>query len=614
VVIYNGATLSLTGVYPLTTTDLFIVEFVNITGRCLFNVNKAIDGNSAKISFATGTWTQVIGGTTTSGAVSYDGQIYEVIIFNRALTGDERSSITNYLFKKWNIAPGALLTSVSQPYVSIPPFLRTPTPTDVAGCTLWLDAADATTVTLSGSSVTQWNDKSGLVNHASGGVSPTYDRTTNAVVFNGTTHYLTSPQSASLTTETLFMVGTLTGSTASGNYHTLVASSLNGGRHLFTNATGLNVNSQNVAPGPLGGTFSANQRTLFQYGRDLTNTVTLLLNGSSVATASLAAYTASLTTWIGRWPGTTTDNWQGSIHELIIYDKTLSKSERQFIEGYLAQKWGLKTGLPSTHSFRTELALTPRFDVRKFGPRLWLDAADLSTITDAGAYVSSWRDKSGNGIEYTTNVTGRNAGLVYDGIYPGIYFDGNQIRQFQGSSGYLPSTTWTMFIVCNITAGSGTIFMIYKSTTAGAVNYIRLRGDTGGVLIQYADTTPASLKSGGGGFVQGSRGMMAITDNSSRTTVAPDMTSTNGTLMNVNRSGGTTATVATWLGGVNFGMASTAGGTLSNPFTGYIHEFILYVRDLSYTERHQVEGYLAWKWGIQSKLPNTHPYSKYPPN
>jgi hypothetical protein len=39
-------------------------------------------------------------------------------------------------------------------------------PTDIGGCQLWLDAADATTLTLTGSIVTQWRDKSGSGNNA----------------------------------------------------------------------------------------------------------------------------------------------------------------------------------------------------------------------------------------------------------------------------------------------------------------------------------------------------------------------------------------------------------------------------------------------------------------
>jgi len=57
------------------------------------------------------------------------------------------------------------------------------TPADIA-TDLWLDAADAATISLSDSSVTQWNDKSGGNKHCTQGVAasrPTYD----AAGFNG---------------------------------------------------------------------------------------------------------------------------------------------------------------------------------------------------------------------------------------------------------------------------------------------------------------------------------------------------------------------------------------------------------------------------------------------
>lgn len=49
------------------------------------------------------------------------------------------------------------------------------TPEDIT-TELWLDASDDTTITLSGSDVTQWRDKSGNGYHAnSGGIDPTYN-------------------------------------------------------------------------------------------------------------------------------------------------------------------------------------------------------------------------------------------------------------------------------------------------------------------------------------------------------------------------------------------------------------------------------------------------------
>jgi hypothetical protein len=34
----------------------------------------------------------------------------------------------------------------------------------------------------------------------------------------------------------------------------------------------------------------------------------------------------------------------------------------------------------------------------------------------------------------------------------------------------------------------------------------------------------------------------------------------------------------------------------------------LYAGNLSIRDRQNVEGYLAWKWGIQSNVPTTHPF------
>jgi len=36
-------------------------------------------------------------------------------------------------------------------------------------------------------------------------------------------------------------------------------------------------------------------------------------------------------------------------------------------------------------------------------------------------------------------------------------------------------------------------------------------------------------------------------------------------------------------------------------------------RVLSVGEIASIDGYLAWKWGLQANLPATHPYKKYAP-
>jgi hypothetical protein len=56
------------------------------------------------------------------------------------------------------------------------------------------------------------------------------------------------------------------------------------------------------------------------------------------------------------------------------------------------------------------------------------------------------------------------------------------------------------------------------------------------------------------------------------------------------------------------------GGTSTNSFQSYIGEILVFNTGLSQSNRYLVEGYLAWKWGIQSLLPNTHPYYEATPS
>lgn len=54
-------------------------------------------------------------------------------------------------------------------------------------------------------------------------------------------------------------------------------------------------------------------------------------------------------------------------------------------------------------------------------------------------------------------------------------------------------------------------------------------------------------------------------------------------------------------------------GTSYNNYKGYIYEIIAYNVLLYSRSRFAIEGYLAWKWGIQSLLPTSHMYYNSPP-
>ena len=71
---------------------------------------------------------------------------------------------------------------------------------------------------------------------------------------------------------------------------------------------------------------------------------------------------------------------------------------------------------------------------------------------------------------------------------------------------------------------------------------------------------------------------------------------------NVNRTTLSNTTFATgsytdYMGSLN---------TNYNPFT--LHEYLIYDANITAGQRQRAEGYLAWKWGIQSTLPANHPF------
>ena len=49
----------------------------------------------------------------------------------------------------------------------------------------------------------------------------------------------------------------------------------------------------------------------------------------------------------------------------------------------------------------------------------------------------------------------------------------------------------------------------------------------------------------------------------------------------------------------------------ANVFTEY--EVLFFNTNLTTPQQQQVEGYLAWKWGLQANLPANHPYYTHPP-
>jgi hypothetical protein len=226
---------------------------------------------------------------------------------------------------------------------------------------------------------------------------------------------------------------------------------------------------------------------------------------------------------------------------------------------------------------------------------LWLDASDAATVTVATG-VSEWRDKSGRGLHASQATAGSQP--AYSDTQ-----NGRKVVTFDGSddhlSGVAPFSTLPVF-------GMGVLFfpsrkdigVVYEQFTGATDNVAFYRGhsSTDGFRIfngtNLSSTVfPANNEWHLMGFLAG-------------TTSANSQLYYNGTVDVTGNAG--TATPQT--GG--YYLARWAGAGASPEYTPMrMGEWIGLNREPTTAERQKIEGYLAWKWGLQSQLPYDHPYA-----
>jgi hypothetical protein len=230
------------------------------------------------------------------------------------------------------------------------------TPAQLSGLSLWLDADDASTITLNGSTVSQWDDKSGNLNHvfqATSSKQPTL--LTGEVDFDGADDMLTAASpilTGSFADQlTLFSVSRL--QSDSGYLYGAVDSD---GTALYQDTaqiglantlTGANVNhvTHGITYGSRGliGAVYNNQSLIYS------------LNGTTITAAYAYTFAAPSTafTIANRLNGTASVTyWRGAHSEIIALNRAITTAERQKLEGYLAHKWGLTASLPVNHPYK----------------------------------------------------------------------------------------------------------------------------------------------------------------------------------------------------------------------------------------------------------------------
>ena len=487
-------------------------------------------------------------------------------------------------------------------------------------CQLWLDGADPlgnNSVPANGATVSTWVDKSRNGRNATGGVSPTYNTSQKAIVFNGSS-WLTTSYSSVPTNETIFIVYQTTSSAVGANCFMIGPSDfLLGGRLILTvnenDGFGLSfkIGSYGVANGSR---LTMAQNQMYIGTTTVASTTSYVYLNGTQGPSSTLTYSGTGTTQIGT-AASGSAIYIGYIYEIVIYNTNLTTPQQQSIEGYLAQKWGLTSQLPPGHQglkqtlyngkvYQPQISLKPApyanyFPLSLAGCALWLDAADpagTGTPPANGSTVSTWKDKSGNNVILNTVGTPTYNSTQYG--KGGVIFNGSSY--FQNTTFSFPLATRAIFIVANGSSGNtGILAMTYTAVDYSSLNSL-VYVTSGNKVITLTEYYPAGFNVSFTSPVE----PVITSDSANGTTVSYFG---NGTLVQSLTFTPTTST------GIIIGARNDAGGIWVNKLlTGNINEIILYKTTLTTNQRQQVEGYLAWKWGIQSSF-ISHPYSSAPP-
>ena len=521
------------------------------------------------------------------------GTINEFIAFNVDLTTAQRQIIEGYLAHKWGLTAYYSPTS----------------PLSIPGCQLWLDGADQSSMTFSGSTITQWNDKSANGNNATiaaGKIGATFSSVSNSVYFQASNVGYQTSYSANPTNETMFVV--FNNPSPSLNNNILIGGQ-QGARSLGAGYSGSGGNTVGVVGNlnnevawlarTAGGTYTSGT-TVLVTSQFTTSTNTISLNGGTAASGGAPGFYANTTTYLGVDTTTTAYYYIGYAMEIIFYNSILNTTQRQQIEEYLSKKWGLTTvylTLPIRHpyySLKPCLRVFQPTDIA--GCRLWLDAADNSTLTlQSNNKVSAWRDKSSNAFVLSNATTLTQPTYVtsgWNGSYPAVKVNGSG----EGQHNFLSNAAFNGF-----NTAAWDIYAVVKHSATTNQAGIMWIDPSGSFIVISAGIGNGQV------YTTLSNGNWVLNPNTGPPTTQNPYIFQNystGTTIGRRLNGvqpGLTEQVVSYTGTARSGTYSLF---LANPSTGwsapttYFAEMLMFSRSLSNSERLQIEGYLSTKWGL----------------
>jgi hypothetical protein len=568
---------------PLIPANLQFTSNIESYSKLYFTFNDTTDTGNSKILYNVVTMTPI----------DVNGNILETSSLKYYASGKESNIVNPVVIERMNtnfdyLSQVRARNSVNFSDRGISQFIINPNlPTN--GLKLWLDPYDLTTITLSNSRVTRWVDKSRNRSNAIviENFAPTYDSANSLINFNGSQYLTLSANTlpSGNTSYSIFTYVSTSNISRAGQwllYSGTPSSNLSLGSVINGNLISHSwFGSQNTSNSNINLTISYLLEMTYNNGIRRT-----LINGNLVAQDSVISRNSTTGNNIIGSNSTINGNLVGSIGDVIIYDRLLDDIERNSVKNYLERK---------------KLTLS----LQNMGNLIaWFDASDNNTLynSNINAKVSyhnhlySWLDKTGNG-----NYARQSNISVLPIRRP---YNQNNLDTLEFNQSYLtlPLSNYPLdaYIVVKLNSLSETYGILGIGPNSN--NYSSLSYNTSGgnlwSINATSNTIITSAAETSGNFLLMELGL----GNSNNY---------------IRRYGANISNVTTGVWSLppnsNIIIGNNNGFNFSRSFKGFMGEIILFNRQLNDGDRQQIEGYLAWKWGLQSFLASNHPFKNSAP-
>ena len=233
----------------------------------------------------------------------------------------------------------------------------------------------------------------------------------------------------------------------------------------------------------------------------------------------------------------------------------------------------------------------------------WYDASVAANISNFGTNVAAVADESGNGNTLAQSTSALEPTYSASGIngLGSLAFNGKQYLLTSGAMSTSLYNESTTFFVASPT-GTANAKPFFSGPYNANPRFEVLFGSNGAAYLNFNNNTPGV----GGGSISANTvaNVPALWTLGGSVSNSVEILRKNGNQLATNTGPGAAVT-----GSYPFSVGAMAQGTnYAYNYTGQIGEVVTFARYLSAAESAQMEGYLACKWGLQTRLPANHPY------